>query len=145
MKTWLVIALLGGMGWGGYLYLDDLMAQERFGTAVEQAIDDPRTTTPDQIRLNIQTAAEREGMTVDPDAIDLSVAGSNVQPMGGQMLASRGMAVTTQRLTVRVPYERMLWGRPQHRTLERVKVYVASASPGANSQVQTLSTLPEHP
>lgn len=142
MKAVIVIAVLGLAGWGGYLYLDDLLAQERFGAAVEQAIDDPRTTTPDQIRQTIQAAAEREGMTVDPESIELSVTASGVQPMAGQMVASRGMAVTTQRLTVRVPYERMLWGRLQDRTLERVKVYVASAAPGAGPQDQALSKLP---
>jgi hypothetical protein len=145
MKAGIVIAVLGLIGWGGYLYLDDLMAQERFGTAVEQAIDDPRTTTPDDIRLNIQAAAQREGMTVDPEAIELSVAASGVQPVAGQMVAGAGMAVTSQRLTVRIPYERTVWGRPQHRMLERARVYVASAAPGVNTQDHALSALPEKP
>jgi hypothetical protein len=142
MKAVIAMALLGLAAWGGYLYLDDVMAQERFGAAVEQAIDDPRTTTPDQIRLTIQAAAQREAITVDPESIEFSVSPSGAQPIAGQMVASRGMAVTTQRLTVRVPYERMLWGAPVHRTLERVKVYVASAAPGAGPQDQVLSRLP---
>lgn len=142
MKAILAIVLLGLAGWGGYLYLDDVLAQERFGAAVEQAIDDPRTTTPDQIRRTIQAAAEREGMTVDPDAIELSSSGSDAQPVAGQMVAGAGMAVASQRLTVRVPYERMLWGRPQHRTLERAKVYVASVAPGFNLQDRVLSKMP---
>jgi hypothetical protein len=145
MKAVIAIMALGLIGWGGYLYLDDLMAQERFGVAVEQAIDDPRTTTPDQIRLTVQAAAQREAMTVDPEAIELFVTASGVQPVAGQMVAGAGMAVTSRRLTVRVPYERTVWGRPQHRTLERVKVYVASAAPGVNTQDQALSAMPEHP
>jgi len=142
MKAIIAIALLGLAGWGGYLYLDDLMAQERFGAAVEQAIDDPRTTTPDQIRQTIQAAAEREGMTVDPETIEVSASASDAQPVAGQLVAGAGMAVTSQRLTIRVPYERVLWGRPRHRTLERAKVYVASAAPGFNLQDRVLSKMP---
>jgi len=139
MKALIAIAVLGLIGWAGYVYLDDLMVQERFGSAVEQAIDDPRTTTPEQIRQTIQAAAQREGMTVDPEAIELSVTASGAQPVAGQMVAGAGMAVVSQRLTVRVPYVRTVWGRPQRRTLERARVYVASASPGFNLKDKVLS------
>jgi len=145
MKALLAIILLGVAGWGGWQYLDDLLAQERFGAAVEQAIDDPRTTTPDQIRRTIQTAAEREGMTVDPEAIDVSVTASDVDPLAGQMVAGAGLAVTSQRMTVRVPYTRTVWGRLQHRTVERARVFVASAAPGVNTEEHALSRLPNNP
>jgi len=145
MKTLLAIVVLGVIGWAGYVYLDDLMAQERFGSAVELAIDDPRTRQLDQIRLDIQAAGERDGMVVNPDAIEFAFAASDVQPVAGQMVAGAGLAVASKRLTVRVPYERRVWGRIQHRMLERAKVYVATASPGFNLQDKVLSKVPETP
>jgi len=145
MKALVIIAVLGAAVWGGYLFLDDLMAQERFGSAVEQAIDDPRTTTAEQIRTTILRAAEREGMTVDPEAIDVSVTASDVDPLAGQMVAGAGLAVTSQRMTVRVPYTRTVWGRLQHRTVERARVFVASAAPGVNTEEHALSRLPNNP
>ncbi|HUJ78931.1 MAG TPA: hypothetical protein VLY45_01300 [Nitrospiria bacterium] len=139
MKVLIGIALLALVGWGGYVYLDDMMAQERFGSDVEQAIDDPRTRGIEQMRADIATAAGREGTQVDPRAIEFSVTGSNAQPVAGQMVAGAGLAVSSKRLTVRVPYTRSLWGRPRLRTLERSRVYVASAAPGFNLEDKVLS------
>jgi len=145
MKALMAIAVLGMFGWAGYVYLDDLMAQERFGSAVELAIDDPRTRELDQIRADIQAAGQRDGMVVNPDAIEFTIAASDAQPVAGQMVAGAGLAVASKRLTVRVPYERRVWGRLQHRTMERAKVYVAAASPGFNLQDKVLSRVPETP
>jgi hypothetical protein len=139
MKVLIAIVVLGLIGWGGYVYLDDLIAQEHFGTAVEQAIDDPRTRGLDQMRADIVAAARKEGMLVDPQVIEFSVTGSANQPVAGQMVSGAGLAVASERLTVRIPYTRNVWGRPQHRTLERARVYVASAAPGFNLEDKLLS------
>lgn len=139
MKILIAIAMLVLIGWGGYVYLDDLMAVEQFGAAVEQAIDDPRTRGLEQMRADIVAAARQEGMQVDPAAVEFSVTGSEIQPVAGQMVSGAGLAVTSRRLTVRVPYTRNMWGRLQHRTLERARVYVASAAPGFNLEDKLLS------
>jgi len=139
MKILMAIAVLGLLGWAGYVYLDNLMAEEHFGAAVEQAIDDPRTRGLDQMRADIVAAARQEGMQVDPAAITFSITGSDSQPVAGQMVSGAGLALTSRRLTVRVPYERRMWGRLQHRTLQRARVYVASAAPGFNLEDKLLS------
>jgi hypothetical protein len=145
MKALFAVIVLGLIGWGGYQYLDDLMAQEHFGAAVEQAIDDPRTRGFDQMRADIAAAAREEGMLVDPQAIEFSVTGSAAQPVAGQMVSGAGLAVTSRRLTVRIPYTRHVWGRLQHRTLERARVYVASAAPASNPEDKLLSAAGEAP
>jgi hypothetical protein len=139
MKALIVIAMLVLIGWAGYVYLDDMMAREHFGSAVEQAIDDPRTRGVEQMRAEIAEAAKQEGMLVDPQAIEFSITGSSALPVAGQMVAGAGLAVTSKRLTVRVPYTRSLWGRLQHRTLERSRVYVATAAPGFDLEDKLLS------
>ncbi|HXZ25338.1 MAG TPA: hypothetical protein VEI24_03875 [Nitrospiria bacterium] len=139
MKALIAIALLALIGWVGYVYLDDMMAQERFGSAVEQAIDDPRTRGIEHMRADIAAAAKQEGMLVDPQAIEFSITGSNAQPVAGQMVSGAGLAVTSKRITVRVPYARSLWGRLKNRTLERSRVYVATAAPGFDLEDKVLS------
>jgi hypothetical protein len=139
MRGLIAIAILGLIGWGGYVYLDDLMAVEHFGSAVEQAIDDPRTRGLEQMRAEIVAAARQEGMQVDPAAVEFSITGSESQPVAGQMVSGAGLAVSSRRLTVRVPYARSLWGRLRHRTLERARVYVATAAPGFNLEDKLLS------
>lgn len=142
MKWILIIALLAGLGWGGYEWLNDVMRREAFGSAIEAAIDDPRVRGLEHIRAEIRTAAEREGLDVAPEAIELVVAASDKQPVAGLMVGGAGLMTTTQRMTARVHYEREFFGQRRPGFIERSKVYVASASVPSGAQDRVLGDIP---
>jgi hypothetical protein len=142
MKWVILVALLGVAGWAGYEWLDDLMAREAFGSAVEAAIDDPRSTTADQIRSDIWAAAQRQGVTLDPSGIELQLTEATSEPIAGQVLTGRGLTATTQRLSVRVRYERRIWWQLRPVVIERARVYIASAAPPPGPQDRLLRQMP---
>lgn len=142
MKWILIIALLAALGWGGYEWLDDVMRREAFGSAIEAAIDDPRVRGLEQIRAEIRTAAEREGLAVAPEAIELVVTASDRQPVAGLMVGGAGLQTTMRRMTVRVQYEREVWGQRRSDVIERSKVYIASAATPSGPQDRVLGQIP---
>jgi len=138
----LLLALALGGGWVGYVWLNDLMAREQFASAVETAIDDPRSRTVEQMRDTIVTAARGQGISLEPAEIDFRETEAAAEPLAGQAVARAGMATTTRRLDVRVRYARRIWGADRSVVVERAKVYVAAVSAAPGPEASLLDRAP---
>jgi hypothetical protein len=142
MKGVVLLLCVGLLGWAGYDRLNDWMIQERLGSVVESAIDDPRTRSIDQIRTTIVTAARGEEIDLAPSAVDIVVAPAGRQPLAGELVSHAGVATTSQRMTVALTYDRRVWGRVEPHRLERAKVFISTATPPPGPQDTLLPQLP---
>lgn len=142
MKGVVLLLCVGLLGWAGYDRLNDWMIQEQLGSAVESAIDDPRTRSIDQVRTEIVDAARGEGVDLAPSAINIAVAPASRQPIAGEMVSRAGIATTSQRMTVTLTYDRRVWGRVEPHRLERAKVFISTATPPPGPQDTLLQQLP---
>ena len=129
MKKLILIFIIGVGGWAGYEWLTDWMVTERIGSAVEAAIDDPRTRTTGQIRNDIYRAVQQEGIELEPSAIAIIIAASDRQSRVSSMVSGAGISTTTQQITARVTYERLVWGARRTREVTRTRFFVATATP----------------
>ena len=142
MKWLVTIAIVAAAGWAGYDWFHGFMAQEALGSAIEAAIDEPRSRTFAQMRQEIQAAARQQGMTLDPSQIELQVTASDYRPVAGQMISNAGFTTGSQRLTARVRYDQHLWGRSRPVVLERAKDYVTSVTPPQGPRDRLLREAP---
>ena len=138
MKGLLLIGVLAIASWTGYQWVSDVMVTERLSSAIEAAIDDPRTRPIDSIRRDIHQAFKAEGINLEPSAIGIVVSASNSQPPAGKMVSKAGLNTKTQRLTIHVTYKRRMWGTIRIREIERASVFVSAIVPPVSNTNRVL-------